>query len=396
MMGEQDLSPAGLLHAPAGPPAAVDDGADGRARRRRAGARARLRRAPTASARAILQVIVNAIDHGMDAAGRGRRAAAALRGRPRLRRAGHRRRRARGRGPHASPGSASATCSSAAARPSSATPARRALGRRRSAPRRRGRVTGVTGNTSSLSITGFTNTPARTADFLNSEHHRPTMAGWVPEASAALLAALAPRGRRLRGISSEGGPGGTLQRRARQGQEGRQGHVPGRGGRRLSGSRARPTTRSATWSPTRRSGRCTRSSPTTADKPVPDLAEGDRRSPKDNKTITVKLRSGVKFSPPVNREVTSKDVKYAFERAFTANVPSGYATSYFGDIKGAPDGPGQVQVDPWHQDAGRPHDRVQARRADRRDRRGRAGDADHDAGAAGVRGEVRQEEPVDV
>ena len=58
--------------------------------------------------------------------------------------------------------------------------------------------------------------------------------------------------------------------------------------------------------------------PDDAETPVPDLAEGDPQISKDNKTITVKLRSGVKFSPPVNREVTSKDVKYAFERAFTA------------------------------------------------------------------------------
>lgn len=80
--------------------------------------------------------------------------------------------------------------------------------------------------------------------------------------------------------------------------------------------------------------------PDDAETPVPDLAEGDPQISDDNKTITVKLRSGVKFSPPVNREVTSKDVKYAFERAFTQNVPSGYATSYFGDIKGAPKAPG--------------------------------------------------------
>src|SRR5215204_6808328 len=79
--------------------------------------------------------------------------------------------------------------------------------------------------------------------------------------------------------------------------------------------------------------------PDDADTPVPDLADGDPQISKDNKTITVKLRSGVKFSPPVDREVTSKDVKYAFERAFTQNVPSGYATSYFGDIKGTPEGP---------------------------------------------------------
>ena len=77
--------------------------------------------------------------------------------------------------------------------------------------------------------------------------------------------------------------------------------------------------------------------------PVPDLAEGEPQISEDNKTITVKLRTGVRFSPPVNREVTSKDVKYAFERAFTANVPSGYSTSYFGDIVGAPTTPGKFK-----------------------------------------------------
>src|SRR5215217_9507212 len=80
--------------------------------------------------------------------------------------------------------------------------------------------------------------------------------------------------------------------------------------------------------------------------PVPDLAASAPQISKDNKTITVKLRPGVRFSRPVNREVTSKDVKYAFERAFTANVPSGYATSYFGDIKGAPEAPGKFKSIP--------------------------------------------------
>src|SRR4051794_3251771 len=78
-------------------------------------------------------------------------------------------------------------------------------------------------------------------------------------------------------------------------------------------------------------------------KPVPDLAAGDPQISADKKTITVKIRPGVRFSPPVNREVTSEDVKYAFERAFTANVPSGYATSYFGDIVGAPTAPGKYK-----------------------------------------------------
>jgi peptide/nickel transport system substrate-binding protein len=69
--------------------------------------------------------------------------------------------------------------------------------------------------------------------------------------------------------------------------------------------------------------------PEDSSKPVPDLAEGEPQISSDNKTITVKIKKGVKFSPPVNREVTSKDIKYGIERAFTSNVPSGYATSYF-------------------------------------------------------------------
>src|SRR5215218_5655868 len=77
-------------------------------------------------------------------------------------------------------------------------------------------------------------------------------------------------------------------------------------------------------------------SPDQPDKPQADLAEGDPQISDDKKQITVKLKTGVKYAPPVNRAVTSKDVKYAMDRAFSANVPSGYATSYFGDIVGAP------------------------------------------------------------
>jgi peptide/nickel transport system substrate-binding protein len=70
--------------------------------------------------------------------------------------------------------------------------------------------------------------------------------------------------------------------------------------------------------------------------PVPDLATGPPELSADNKTITVHIKKGVKFSPPVNREVTTKDIKYAFERSFTQQVPSGYAGSYFSTIVGAP------------------------------------------------------------
>src|SRR4051794_31105554 len=79
--------------------------------------------------------------------------------------------------------------------------------------------------------------------------------------------------------------------------------------------------------------------PEDKDKPRPDLAEGEPQISADKKQITVKIRKGIKYSPPVSREVKSKDIKYAFERAFSANVPSGYASSYFSAIDGVPSAP---------------------------------------------------------
>jgi peptide/nickel transport system substrate-binding protein len=72
--------------------------------------------------------------------------------------------------------------------------------------------------------------------------------------------------------------------------------------------------------------------------PVPDLAAQLPEVSPDNKTVTVKLRTGVKFSPPVNREITSADVKYGIERAFFKTVNNGYAGVYFADIEGAKTG----------------------------------------------------------
>jgi peptide/nickel transport system substrate-binding protein len=69
--------------------------------------------------------------------------------------------------------------------------------------------------------------------------------------------------------------------------------------------------------------------------PVPDLATADPQVSQDGKTVTVKIRQGVRFSPPVNREVTSKDVKYAIERGFFNTVQNGYAGAYFADLIGA-------------------------------------------------------------
>jgi peptide/nickel transport system substrate-binding protein len=72
-------------------------------------------------------------------------------------------------------------------------------------------------------------------------------------------------------------------------------------------------------------------------KPVPDLAEGEPEISSDNKTITVHIKKGIKYAPPVNREVKAQDVKYAFERAFSKEVPSGYAGAYFNSIVGTPE-----------------------------------------------------------
>jgi len=66
----------------------------------------------------------------------------------------------------------------------------------------------------------------------------------------------------------------------------------------------------------------------------PDLAEGPPDISSDGKTVTVKIRTGVKFAPPVNREVTTKDVAYAIQSGFTKNVPSGYASAWWGSLTG--------------------------------------------------------------
>jgi peptide/nickel transport system substrate-binding protein len=71
---------------------------------------------------------------------------------------------------------------------------------------------------------------------------------------------------------------------------------------------------------------------------VPDLAAALPTVSKDGKAVTVKLRRGVRFSPPVKREVTSADVKYAIERGFASSVANGYVGTYFGDLVGAPKG----------------------------------------------------------
>jgi peptide/nickel transport system substrate-binding protein len=67
----------------------------------------------------------------------------------------------------------------------------------------------------------------------------------------------------------------------------------------------------------------------------PDLAVQAPTVSPDGKTVTVRLRTGVKFSPPVKRAVVADDLKYAIERGFFKTVNNPYAGSYFGDLVGA-------------------------------------------------------------
>jgi peptide/nickel transport system substrate-binding protein len=75
--------------------------------------------------------------------------------------------------------------------------------------------------------------------------------------------------------------------------------------------------------------------PSDGSKPVPDLAVGEPQISADKKTVTVKIKPGIKYAPPVNRAVTSKDVKYAMERFFSVNVGGQYP-GYFQPIVGSP------------------------------------------------------------
>jgi peptide/nickel transport system substrate-binding protein len=75
--------------------------------------------------------------------------------------------------------------------------------------------------------------------------------------------------------------------------------------------------------------------PNSSTQAVPDLASGPAIVSPDGKTVTVHIRTGVHFSPPVNRAVTSADVAYAIERGANPNVANPYFPAYFYYIEGA-------------------------------------------------------------
>jgi peptide/nickel transport system substrate-binding protein len=86
--------------------------------------------------------------------------------------------------------------------------------------------------------------------------------------------------------------------------------------------------------------------PDDPEKPVADVAAGEPEISSDNKTVTVHIKPDVKYAPPVNRAVKAADIKYAFERAFSKEVPNGYAGTYFTSIVGTPEKPNSGDIEP--------------------------------------------------
>jgi len=65
----------------------------------------------------------------------------------------------------------------------------------------------------------------------------------------------------------------------------------------------------------------------------PDIASKWETS-SDGLTWTFTLKSGIKFGPPISRDVTSKDIAYAFQRINTKSLIAQYGNYYDGVIEG--------------------------------------------------------------
>jgi peptide/nickel transport system substrate-binding protein len=83
--------------------------------------------------------------------------------------------------------------------------------------------------------------------------------------------------------------------------------------------------------------------PTNSVTPTPLVASGPPTISDGGKTLTVHIKNNFRFSPPVNRAITSSDVAFAFERMFNANTQNGYATGYY-PIVGAKLAPGNRPI----------------------------------------------------
>jgi peptide/nickel transport system substrate-binding protein len=68
--------------------------------------------------------------------------------------------------------------------------------------------------------------------------------------------------------------------------------------------------------------------------PTPDGAEDQPEVSDDGLRVTFTIRKGMKFAPPVDREITAADYEYAIERSVLPGVANGYVSGYFSDVVG--------------------------------------------------------------
>jgi len=71
--------------------------------------------------------------------------------------------------------------------------------------------------------------------------------------------------------------------------------------------------------------------------PSPDLATGPIQWSDGGKTATIHIKTGIKYSPPYNKEVQAADFVYALNRCFNPKTGNGYAGAYFTGIVGESD-----------------------------------------------------------
>src|SRR4051812_14610731 len=70
--------------------------------------------------------------------------------------------------------------------------------------------------------------------------------------------------------------------------------------------------------------------------PTPDVAAGMPQASADGKTVTIKIRPGIRYSAPLaGRTVTAADVAYALTRDLFPRTGNGYAGAYYSNIVGA-------------------------------------------------------------
>lgn len=74
--------------------------------------------------------------------------------------------------------------------------------------------------------------------------------------------------------------------------------------------------------------------PADAEEPVPDLADGEPEISEDGRTLTFKIKEGVRYSPPLDRDVVAADFEYAIERSLMPGVANGYIGTYLSSLEG--------------------------------------------------------------